>query len=490
MSVWADKSELVTKNAAGATLSFSTSGSYEWEWDDASQRLRSTNCNVHSSTSETTITFTVVRRCDFSFDYAVSSETSYDKLTITLDGNTVVNAISGNSSRSYSGELSEGNHSLVLTYTKDGGDSWGDDRGYVSNMQFAKQMPMVFGDYNGDGQITVEDLAHLANMITGKEPLKLFIDGQFKDEIKVESIALSETSILVGLGYSATLSATASPADATDKTLLWSSSAPEIATVENGVVHGITVGSAIITVMADDGSGVTNTCAVNVIETTGTVDGFEYVDLGMVIKGKRVVWATRNVGAKSPEQWGLYFAWGDTEGHGSETTGETNEFGDPVCADGYSFDWSTAPFNNGSSVYDGTYFNSVKDEVYPNGVLAPEYDAAHVNWKGDWRMPTKNELDWLYDNCTWTWDSTKNGYTVTSKTTGASIFLPSAGERSGSSLYGAGSWGCYYSSSLHAYILDGAGYLFFNSSRRSVYNGGGYDRGYGRSIRPVCVLSE
>ena len=209
-------------------------------------------------------------------------------------------------------------------------------------------------------------------------------------------------------------------------------------------------------------------------------NGHAYVDLGMVIDGKKVVWATCNVGAETPEDYGLYFAWGDTEGHSSNKI-------DGTQPDGYYYNWANMPFNNGSSSYNSSYFDTVKDEVCPGGILAPEYDAAHVNWQGDWRMPTRYELTWLHNNCTWTYDSTKKGYTVTSKTTGASIFLPSAGSRFYSDLDGAGSYGFYWSSSLYTGGSGNAYCLSLRSNTHSTYN---RYRCYGHSVRPVCVFSE
>lgn len=130
----AAKSDVITSNTAGATLSFSSSGTYEWEYYGG--KLRSTNYQINSSTSQTTITIGCSGSCSFSFDYAVSSESSFDKLTITLDGNTLVNAISGTVSNTYEGTLNSGSHTLVLKYVKDGSVSNGDDRAYVSNMKF------------------------------------------------------------------------------------------------------------------------------------------------------------------------------------------------------------------------------------------------------------------------------------------------------------------------------------------------------------------
>lgn len=130
----ADTRENAITNTAGATVSFSTSNQYEWEWDGTNNRLRSTNYKINSSTSQTTITIINTKLCNLSFDYAVSSESTYDKLTITLDGTTIVNAISGEVSDSYGCELSNGTHTLVLKYVKDGSMQQNDDRAYISNV--------------------------------------------------------------------------------------------------------------------------------------------------------------------------------------------------------------------------------------------------------------------------------------------------------------------------------------------------------------------
>ena len=118
----------------------------------------------------------------------------------------------------------------------------------------------------------------------------------------------------------------------------------------------------------------------------------------------------------------------------------------------------------------------------------PEYDAAAANWGGDWRMPTRAELEELMKNCTWTW-TTQNGvygYKVTSKKSGytnKSIFLPAAGYRDGSDLDSAGSGGAYWSRSLYTDDPNHAYGLYFYSG--SVYRD--YrSRYYGHSVRPVC----
>ena len=117
-----------------------------------------------------------------------------------------------------------------------------------------------------------------------------------------------------------------------------------------------------------------------------------------------------------------------------------------------------------------------------NGNLTPQYDAATANWGGTWRMPTKNELNELINNCTWTW-TTQNGvkgYNVEGPN-GNSIFLPAAGYRRWSSLDYAGSDGFYWSSmpsSRYDSIAEG---IHFDGVNH--YMGGG--RNHGQSVRPV-----
>ena len=199
----------------------------------------------------------------------------------------------------------------------------------------------------------------------------------------------------------------------------------------------------------------------------GTPDdnGHEYVDLGLP---SGVLWATCNVGADSPEDYGDYFAWG-------ETTPKS------------TYDWSTYKWCNGSYDTQTKYCtNSYLGTVDNKTILELSDDAANANWGGDWMMPTMYELNELRDtdNCTWTWTTQNgvNGYKVTSKSIGNSIFLPAAGGRNGSDLYNAGSYGYYWSSSLCPSNSDYAYFLYFSSDYIS-WNG--YYRNYGRSVRPV-----
>ncbi len=185
-----------------------------------------------------------------------------------------------------------------------------------------------------------------------------------------------------------------------------------------------------------------------VAPTTSIENGYEWVDLGLSVK-----WATCNVGATKPEEYGNYYAWGET------TTKST-------------YNSSTYTYTSNPST------------------LPLSKDAAAVNMGGSWRMPTRAEQDELRTECTWTWTSNYNGTgvagrIVTSKINGNSIFLPSAVLRYDIGLTYVGSYGYYWSSSLSAYSSSSAYYLVFNSDDDdlSLHSGG---RDYGRSVRGVC----
>ena len=183
-------------------------------------------------------------------------------------------------------------------------------------------------------------------------------------------------------------------------------------------------------------------------------NGHEYVDLGLSVK-----WATCNVGANSPEEYGDYFAWGET------STKET-------------YDYDNCP------TY-GLGYTELQSQGYidSEGKLTPQYDAATANWGGTWRMPTYDELNELRTKCTWTWTTQNgvNGYNVEGPN-GNSIFLPAAGYRDGSSLDFAGSCGYYWSSTPREYYDYRAYGLGFYSDAHGM---SGYDRYNGQSVRSI-----
>ena len=206
--------------------------------------------------------------------------------------------------------------------------------------------------------------------------------------------------------------------------------------------------------------GVLKNIDSKVSEWESTVVEPEWVDLGMSVK-----WATYNVGATKPEEFGDYFAWGEIE---------------PKSV----YDWTTYKWCNGNSTSLTKYNTSSSYGTVDNKtILAPEDDAANVNWGGSWRMPTYEEWKEMIDNCTWTWTTQNgvNGRLVTGPN-GKSIFLPAAGYRSYADLYYEGSSGCYWSSSLDTDYPNMAWNPVFGSGNVRWMR---YVRYHGFSIRPV-----
>ena len=192
----------------------------------------------------------------------------------------------------------------------------------------------------------------------------------------------------------------------------------------------------------------------------------EYVDLGLSVK-----WATCNVGANSPEEYGDYFAWGETETYYSSLNPLTWKDGksegywwQSYCGNSGFVEWSPAP-------YDG------------NEILTSGYDAAAANWGGDWRMPTAAEWQELLNNTENVW-TTKNGVNGRRFTepNGNTLFLPAAGFRCVDDLYFAGSDGYYWSSSLNTDNPNGAWHCHFYSGKCRMYS---YYRYNGLSVRAV-----
>ncbi len=196
--------------------------------------------------------------------------------------------------------------------------------------------------------------------------------------------------------------------------------------------------------------------------------GAEAVDLGLP---SGTLWANMNVGASSPEDYGDYFAWGET-----------------TPKDIYS--WPSYKWCNGSETTMTKYCSNSKygDNGFTDSktVLDAKDDAARANWGGDWRMPTDPEFGELIDNTTneWTTQNGVNGYKFTSKTNGNSIFLPAAGYRweGWFSYQNAGSKGYYWSSSLNESHMVTARQLIFGNSY--VY-ADFIVRNDGLSVRPV-----
>lgn len=312
----------------------------------------------------------------------------------------------------------------------------------------------------------------------------------FKTIVKVTGVNISAATAEIDVYRTLQLSAAVIPANATFQTLTWQSSDPAIASVDkNGLVTAASPGTANITATATDGTGISATYAITVKESAET---HEYVDLGLP---SGTLWATCNIGADRPEDYGDYFAWGETSGYNSgkktfssDTYSYYNETKPDTIIekDNHGFETRTIVYHQGYTKYvnysDASSFGY--DGFYDNKTtLEPSDDAATANWGSKWKIPTATQWLELINKCNWTWCflNNVNGYKVTG-TNGNYIFLPTTGSRSNSSLNNAGASGVYWSSSLREDYSDQARYLFFYSSGRNMND---YYRFSGYSVRPV-----
>ena len=207
--------------------------------------------------------------------------------------------------------------------------------------------------------------------------------------------------------------------------------------------------------------------------TASSENGHEWVDLGLSVK-----WATCNIGAKRPEDYGDFFAWGE-------------------ISPKESFEWinyrflKKKPFvtrrvlsNDLSSDYGRKLCGLLSKYTKLDGLSQLDIcdDAARFIWGGRWRMPTESEFEELISQCIWTWTELggKKGYMITGQNEN-SIFLPAAGYRPVISYVRPGPYGYYWAS-----ILDKeeclARHLFF---KVQVFNLARYPRKSGLSVRPV-----
>lgn len=379
----------------------------------------------------------------------------------------------------------------------------------------------------------------------------------------VESLTLSQTTATVLKGQSFTIAGIISPSNATNQTLTWSSSDTSIANVtqEGKVTVGNNLGTATITAKTTDGTNLSATCKVTVMdakptslsldclattmeanstlqlnarikpsdlrltpvwtssdETLATVDetgkvtakskaghvyikatipgtdleaycslSIEYacVDLGLSVK-----WATMNVGANSPEEYGKYYAWGETKAYDEEDTSNTHNYS-YNSKNSYTktyYYWDTYMWCSGTTMKTLTKYNTRSEygKVDKKTTLDFADDAAYVNWGASWRMPTGDEMMELIDNCTWEWTTMNgvNGYKVISKKdTSKFIFLPAACNRYENVFGSIGYVGDYWSSSLSESFPCYAWYLYFKKEEVSCSHGTYRFRGC--TIRPV-----
>lgn len=277
----------------------------------------------------------------------------------------------------------------------------------------------------------------------------------------VSSVGLDKNELYLIPGHTATLLARVMPESAKNKNVIWTTSDSSIAKVEEGRVFAFKPGEVLITVTTIDGE-YSAQCKV-IVSPIPAPDESEAVDLGLSVK-----WAPYNVGATSPEEYGCFYAWGETE-----------------IKEEYS--WSTYKWCN-QSVNTITKYNSDSScgAVDNKTSLDSDDDIAHVVWGGKWRMPSYSEIKDLSFLCKWTKTSLNGieGYLIESKTEGNDgfIFIPIAGTYEEKTRYS--SRGHYWGVTKHYDSGKAACIICFDTS--SVIGQSYYTRCYGLPVRPVC----
>lgn len=307
-------------------------------------------------------------------------------------------------------------------------------------------------DANGDGEVTIADVTMVMNAVLGRVQRPVTGIDVYED-FRNLTLTLGDTDMLDADG-NFSVPAAPVPDDADYGDVEWTSSDPSVVTVSPavyegvtytnvGFVHPVAAGTATLTIRSlEPGSTVATTIAVTVIDPSAPVpmvDGYEYVDLGLP---SGTLWATTNIGAASPEQYGLYFQWGMTTGYAKGA--------------GHDFDWHEYAYvEEDGEHYNPDGFSSFltkycADEAWGlNGFtddlteLETADDAACQNWSTNWRMPSSEQVYELFDDDyttrTWTTLNQVPGLLVTSRAYPArSIFLPAAGHYDGTFLYDEG----------------------------------------------------
>ena len=187
------------------------------------------------------------------------------------------------------------------------------------------------------------------------------------------------------------------------------------------------------------------------------------IDLGLP---SGTLWACCNVGANAPEEYGNYYAWGETN---------------PKSV----YDWNTYKWGNENSL---TKYSTISDYGTVDGktILDVSDDVATANWGNPWQMPTITQIEELLNKTTFTWTTENGEYGLKlAGSNGGSIFLPAAGRRWGTDLI-TGSSGIYWSSTLFEGDPNFAFSLYFYSGKASWNRYIRHSRSIGLSVRPVC----
>ena len=281
-----------------------------------------------------------------------------------------------------------------------------------------------------------------------------------KYAVSVEGVSLDKTELELSGGETYKLTVTFLPDNATMKSVSWSSSNTSVARVSSkGVVTGVSVGSAVITVTTIDGQ-ITSDCYVRVTSTPV----LEAIDLDLPSGLK---WASFNLGAANPEDFGDYYSWGETEPKSDYST-STYKFG--ILWEGPLFKYNTQES-----------FGTVDNKT----VLDPEDDVAHVKLGEKWRMPTIDEWRELIEQCSWSrsYRNGVGGYLGIARN-GKTIFIPAAGSRyDATTFHNNEGFLLYWSSSLYS---DYPSCAYFVTISQNMLVDSSSGRSEGLSIRPVC----
>jgi uncharacterized protein (TIGR02145 family) len=272
--------------------------------------------------------------------------------------------------------------------------------------------------------------------------------------IEVTGITLQPAEAALSDGETVQLTATVEPDNATDKSVTWTTSDAQVATVADGLVTAVGEGTATITATASGGK--TAACTVTVTSTKPKM-----VDLGLSVK-----WADRNMGAPAAAEYGDYYTWAETE-----------------TKDHYDLDNSKWFYLSSERLT--KYVTKEKNGTVDNNThLDEDDDAAHTLYGDKWRLATEEEWQELIDRCTWTWkgdETNKGGFEVTGPS-GKSIYLPAAGMFQGSSLSAEGYNGFYWSSNVVTTGSSNSLYVQMNPNGAKITN---MIRFFGFSVRPV-----
>ena len=284
----------------------------------------------------------------------------------------------------------------------------------------------------------------------------VLVPGSYDPSQLVTNIFI-DSELSLRIGESKTITTVVLPLEAEKPALTWESNNETVATVDgNGTVTGKKAGTCTVTCRATDGSGVSAECKVTVV--SGDTDVHEWVDLGLP---SGTLWATCNVGANAPEEFGDHFAWG-------ETTPKDN------------YRWETYELGNKEYQYTDwkvfKYCINADEGVVDNKTeLEPVDDAATENMGNEWQTPSTEQLVELVDNrYTTKTDEMVNGVIgkkVTSNANGKSIFLPYCGWMAGTELYGADKEeACYWSRTLDTETSLSAFILYVYDGIEGAYN--------------------